>query len=241
MHRNYPRALAAGPEHGDLGLRSAIAWTASRRRDVGGQVLAFIPPQSSRGGNDVLAASCHQPEVAVRTWGRRSSAARWGGGPVLAAWPDRNSLAEIAEDRQTTALCVVPSAAGETDSWQAATSPELLDQAAALTVDLSVADPVVIQGLGSIFVNQSNMLASSDDRDRAVAVLLTLHRGGHQLVPEQIYTWALANGCGAGGATRLRELAEKISAGRALRTRRPLTAILRADALPRWRDEAQRP
>ncbi|MGL4173822.1 MAG: hypothetical protein ACRCTR_07100 [Actinomycetota bacterium] len=88
---------------------------------------------------------------------------------MLAAWPNRNNLAEIAEDRQTTALCVVPWAAGESDPWQAATSPELLDQAAALTVDLSVADPVVVQGLKSIFVNQSNMLASSDDRDRAVA------------------------------------------------------------------------
>jgi len=97
--------------------------------------------------------------VAVGTW---RGIREWRSGPVLAAWPNRVKLGEIADDRRTTALCVVPWVPGELDAWQAAANPEVLGPAVARIV-ISTLDPVVIEGLKALTarVNHSNNLAGS--------------------------------------------------------------------------------
>ena len=189
--------------------------------------------------NQLLSAFCNRPGIEVATWRQRPGG--WGGGPVLAAWPSRDKLAEIADHQGVRALCVVPWAEGEVDAWAAATDPELLLGAEQRAVR-SVIDPVVVEGLRSLtlMVNHSNNLAGALDKRDAVAVLTTLHRGGHRLEAEAIYGWALANGWPGRGAERLREMAAKIDGGVRMRTGTG-DSPLRPDALSHWREQAAQP
>jgi hypothetical protein len=87
-----------------------------------------------------------------------------------------------------------------------------------------------------MLVNHANNLAGALDRRDAVAVLQTLHDGGHELAADQIYEWALIHGWPSRGADRLREMAEKIARGVRPRLNGPWP--LRAGTLDTWRNEA---
>lgn len=234
--RDYPTALAADPKQPDLALRTAFQWVLTKQREVGGSILVFAPAKQNIDRNTMLAEFCRRAGVQVATW--RKGAWGWGGGPVLAAWPSRDKLAEIADHHGIRALCVVPWADGEVDAWATVANPELLlgaEQPAARTVT----DLVVVEGMKSLtlMVNHSNHLAGALDKRDAVAVLTTLHRGGHRLDPDAIYAWALANGWPGQGAERLREMGHKISSGVRMRTG-TRDNPLRSDALARWREKA---
>jgi hypothetical protein len=197
--------------------------------------LIYGPGKRNLENHEVLGQLIRDPRFAVGTW--RGTISGWRGGPVLAAWPNREKLAQVADDRRTTALCLVPWAEGENDAWQAAQSPELLGNAAALR-RASGLDPVVIEGLRSltIMVNHANHLAGALDRRDAVAVLRTLKRAGYSLSPDDVYAWALANGWPGRGAERLRALSADLEAGKRpqLKGQYPL----RHDILETWRKEA---
>lgn len=234
--RDYPTALAAGPEHGDRGLQDGLRWLVIQTRDIGGSPLIYAPGRPQVDHNQLLSEFVNRTQVAVATW--RSPARGWPGGPVLAVWPIRDKLGEIADHPHTNALCVVPWTKGEVDAWAAATQPELLGPAANPETTNSL-DPVVIAGLKTLthLVNMGNNLAGSLDRRDAVAVLRTLKKGGYQLPPDPVYSWALANGWSTRGAERLRTLAADFEAGKSpqLKGEYPL----RADILDRWRQKAQ--
>lgn len=233
--RDYPTALAVGPEHGDQGLRDGLQWLMSMVPKVGGQPLIFAPGRSNVDHNNLLSEFVRRTGVAVSTW--RSPARGWSGGPVLAAWPTREKLGEIAEDQRTSALCVIPWVKGETDAWAAAAMPELLGSAV-MPEERSL-DPVVVQGLKTLTesVNMGNNLAGSLDHRDAVAVLRTLKKGGYRLPPDVIYAWATANGWQARGAERLRTLATKFEAGK--RPQLKGGYPFRSDILEIWRREAE--
>lgn len=234
--RNYPVALAAGPEHGEAGVRDAVRWVTAKLAEVGGQPLVFVPGKSNLEGNTLLRAFAGRTGVAVATW--RGSIMGWSGGPVLAAWPSREKLGEIADDRRTTALCVVPWGPGDVDPWTLATDPELLGPATPRPVDPAALDPVVIAGLESLtsMVNHANNLAGSMDRRDAVAVLRALRSAGYRWNPDHVYAWALAHGWPAGGAERLRELASNFEKGKnpQMKGANPL----RPDIVEIWRTTA---
>jgi hypothetical protein len=101
-----------------------------------------------------------------------------------------------------------------------------------------VSHPVIVQGLVTLTrsVNHGNALAGTLDRRDAVAVLQTLHDGGHRLVAEDIYAWALANQWPARGAERLKELTSRIAGGH--RPRLGATYPFRDDILEVWRTGA---
>ncbi|HEY3008733.1 MAG TPA: hypothetical protein VGJ63_11820 [Micromonosporaceae bacterium] len=236
VKRDYPTALAADPKQPNLALRTAFQWVVAKQREVGGSILLYAPGKQNIDGNNLLAEFCRRAGVQVATW--RTGAWAWDGGPVLAAWPSRNKLAEIADHHGVRALCVVPWADGEVDAWATAANPELLLGAEEPAVR-AVTDPVVVEGLKSLtlMVNHSNHLASALDRRDAVAVLTTLHLGGHRLDADAIYAWSLANGWPGQGAERLREMAEKISSGVRMRTG-TRESPLRSDVLNQWREKA---
>lgn len=232
--RDYPTALAADPKQPDLVLRTAFRWVLAKRNELGGSVLVYAPGKQNIEHNQLLGAFCKQPGITVATW--RTGAWGWRGGPVLAAWPSRDKLAEIADHHGVRALCVVPWAKGEVDAWAAAVKPELLLGAEEQPVH--AVDPVVVEGLKTLtsMVNHSNNLAGSMDRRDAVAVLTTLHRGGCRLDAEAIYAWALANGWPGRGAERLREMAQKIQSG--VRMRIGGGSPFGPAVLDRWREAA---
>jgi hypothetical protein len=199
--------------------------------DLGGQPLVYAPNRPSLREWPILAEL--DGWAVVTTW---KSFGRWSGGPVLAAWPDAEHLAVITDDRRTRALCVVPWGESEVAAWVRAyrlvTLPTKLAVAAAEPEIIS--DPVVVEGLKTLtaMVNVASLYASAGGRDRAVAVLRTLHDGGHILDPEVVRTWAMAEGWSAVAAGELTKLAKQIAAGKQLRIRR---RVLRSDILDVWR------
>jgi hypothetical protein len=103
--RTYPAALAAGPEHGEHGLRDAIRWVLTQLQELGGQVCIYAPGVANIRDNRLLAAFSATPGVVAGTWKSRGN---WTAGAVLAAWPTRDKLGEIADDPRTRALVVIP-------------------------------------------------------------------------------------------------------------------------------------
>ncbi len=230
--RDYPAALAGGPEHGEQGLLDAIGWVLAQGEVLGGTVYIFAPGVANVRDNRILGRFAKTPGVVTGTW---KSGGAWSGGPVLAAWPSRDKLGEIADDHRTHALVVVPWDAGAVDAWAAAVAPERLGSAAHTDVAIPELDPVVIEGLKhlTLVVNHANNLAGSMDKRDAIGVLRLLRKGGYRLPPEPIYAWALANGWPARGAERLRELAQKFEAGIAVRGGQ--SPALRPSAVAEWR------
>jgi len=235
--RDYPTAVtvdgAADPSDAQ---RRAIQWVLERQRELGGQLLLYVPQKGNlRGMNNLVSRFAERPGVVVGTW--RGSITGWAGGPVLAAWPSREKLAEIADDPRTRALCVIPWGANNVAAWDAAAAPERLGVGTAAP-SMPTLDPVVIEGLRQLtrMVNHANNLAGALDHRDAVAVLRELHRGGYSLPADGVYSWVLANGWPARGAERLREMATKIDAGRTVQLKG--SSPLRADVLDRWRAAA---
>lgn len=145
-------------------------------------------------------------------------------------------MGDMADDRRTTALCVVPGNIRDVEGWIAAVDPELLGAAKGASAE--PLDPVVIEGLLTLTrqVNHDNQLAGSLDHRDAVWVLKLLHGAGYRLPPQAVYAWALAHGWPARGADRLRELASRFEAGRVPRVRQPNP--FRADIVQQWRTAA---
>lgn len=231
---SYPAALSTRDA---AGVQQAIAWVVSQQRTNGGQILLYLPGKQNLRANPTIERFSRVPGVEVGTW-RGGSTVSWSGGPVLATWPNREKLAEIADTHGVTALCVIPWVDAEVKAWQAATDPVLLAGAIS-PAPAPVLDPVVIEGLKTLTssVNHANHLAGSLDRRDAVAVLRTLKQGGYELNPDGIYAWALANGWPGRGAERLRELAEAYEAGK--RPQMKGDFPFRADILQVWRRDAE--
>ena len=236
--KNYPVAVTASSAADRNSVKAAVVWILQRAEEQDGQVLVYSPGRQNAGYDPVLSRLSQTSGVASETW-QTLRRTRWRGGPVLAAWPDQKHLAEIAEDRRTSALCVVPWLEKDVDAWVRARSPQQLGGlATAASEKPLVSNPVVVQGLRTLShsVNHANALAGSMDRRDAIAVLQTLDDGRYPLVAEDIYAWALANGWSASGADRLKELAARISAGHRPRLNGPNP--FRRDILDVWKVEA---
>lgn len=235
--RQYPAAITQNGAKDPSGAQQvAIEWVLRKRVEVGGTVLLFVPQKGSLARNDsAISRLSTRPGIAVDTW--RGGVSGWAGGPVLAAWPSRDKLAEIADDGRTRALCVIPWLDKDTVAWERAVIPERLDGSEPPAA-ASQLDPVVIVGLTHLShsVNHGNNLAGPLDHRDAVAVLRTLHKGGFALPADDVYAWALAHGWPARGAERLRELSARIGAGRIVQLKG--SSPLRADVLDFWRAEA---
>jgi len=236
--RGYPCAVTCnGAKEPQRAQAAAIRWVLEQQRVVGGQILLYVPQKGAlHRSNSLTAEFATVPGVVVGTW--RGHIDGWSGGPVLAAWPDREKLADIADDDRTRALCVIPWAEGETTAWEHAAQPERLAGASASAAGPQL-DPVVVVGLTHLtqMVNHANNLAGALDHRDAVAVLRTLHKGGYRLPADDVYAWALANGWPARGAERLRDMASKIDAGRTVQLKGP--SPLRPGILKMWRAEAE--
>jgi hypothetical protein len=235
--RTYPAAITghAGTD-ATVAQRDAVRWVIERHRDLGGQILVYVPTKQTLDAvAGPLATLAAASGVVVAGW--RGTISGWTGGVVLAAWPDRAHLAAVADNSRTRALCVIPHDATEASAWAHAARPELLGNAIPGAQPAQL-DPVVRVGLAQLTarVNHANNLAGALDRRDAVAVLRVLHAANYPLPAEDVYAWALAHGWPARGAERLREMAAKIDAGRSLQLKGPWPFT--PDILERWRSSA---
>lgn len=233
--RDIPRAVTARGGTGSDEEKYAIQWAVRQHKALGGTLLVLTPGR--RNGQESLLRELGKARDAVdETW-RTYRSARWSGGVVLAAWPTPKVLAELEDDGRARAIVVLPWIPKDVQAWTDAYNPSLLGEA---TAPKRIAlDPVVEAALRDLThsVNHANHLAGSLDRRDAVAILQTLSKGGYQLAPDAIYTWALANGWPARGAERLKEFATNFAEGRRMRLG---TAFpFRPDILQVWEREAR--
>ncbi|MFC3962212.1 hypothetical protein [Nocardia jiangsuensis] len=228
----YPTALTAVGD--DPGLSDGIAWVARRSRRFGGTPLVYAPGRSNVDDNPWLREFVDEARALVATW--RRPATTWRGGPVLAAWPTPEELTRIADDRRTTALCVVPNSLDEVAAWAQAAQPRLLGPAVP-PPGAARLDPVVAEALTTLsgLVDPASNLTAAQDRRDAAAVLSIAHENGHSFTGDDVYAWTLANGWPARAATRLAALAAHVSTGQ----RPPLpTSTFATEILDVWRDRA---
>jgi hypothetical protein len=236
--RSYPKAVTGSSAAHPAEVEVAIGWFAEQAASVGGQPLVYLPGRTNVDADPRIFQLTRVPGVLTATWltlGR----SQWRGGAVLAAWPDAKHLADISGDPRTKALCVIPWLDKDVETWIRGEQPLRLGHAALDTDPPLLSDPVVHEGLKSLtaMVNLGSNLAGSMDHRDAVAVLQTLHDGGHRFAASDVEAWALANGWSPRGARRLGELATAISSGKRPRLSGP--SPLRSDILDIWRAAAE--
>lgn len=163
---------------------------------------------------------------------------RSSGGPVLAVWLDEKDLGIFDDAKSIEALCAVPWVADEITSWVKATGALNLLDPTKPPPSASIGDPVVLEAMQWLtgVVNLSTGLAHPNDKSRAVGAFRLLKKGRHAWVPEEIHAWALANGWKSRHAEQLRDLAERIAAGKSVRVRD--ASIVSSDHLELWRRRA---
>ncbi|MET7768788.1 hypothetical protein [Nocardia sp. NPDC005366] len=206
----YPTAVTTAGS--SLGLADAVDWVSVVIRRIGGTPLLWVPKASTVATCTALREFVDNHRVVVAVAGEPIP--EWHRGPVLAVWPRRAELAELADEPRTTALCVAPLRLDDIAAWAALTQPELLG-AAIMPPAPPAPDPIVAQALitmTGMLTHPLTLVSPSDYRD-ATAILDILHRAGHRFSGEAIYTWALANGWPALGAGRLTELASSFDTG----------------------------
>ena len=233
--RQYPTAVTA-PSYGKPEVtQRAAAWLERQHEQFGGALLVLFPDQQAAREDPALVALGQRHQ-----WTTQKSMARkrWPGGPLLAAWPDQQTLGELSENKRVTALCVVPHSDEEVAAWVAAVRPEQLTPGYQPGVHVNQLDPVVVKGLETLDGpgRIQNLSGSLDQRD-GKRVLRTLHEGGYDLAPEALYAWALAAGWKSRGAQRLEKMGTSIKAGIRLQVSKESMAG-GEERLERWRREA---
>lgn len=100
---DYPMAVTAATGPDRTAVQLAVEWLRRTTDEVGGQPLVYGPNRSGLRQWPILTDLSGW--AVVSTW---KSFGSWSGGAVLAAWPDAEHLAKIADDPRTRALCVLP-------------------------------------------------------------------------------------------------------------------------------------
>jgi hypothetical protein len=229
---DYPAALVSHPDK-NRGAR-AIKW-ALDHLGPGEQPLVWIGRKGDIANEPAFAAFAKTYPVMT---GRHGTSDPWNGGPVVAAWPNREQLADIAAMSRMTALVVLEWSPKDVAAWVAATNPEMLTPDGAPPPAPPVLDPVVAAALRACThpVNASQSMSGTFDRRDVIRAIKTLRHGGVALDPEAMFAWALAHGWSGKGAESLREAVAKANAGVNIQARGHDTSPYPA-ALAHWREE----
>ncbi|MEV7962386.1 hypothetical protein [Oerskovia paurometabola] len=238
--KTYPTAYTADRLDPDQADTWAAAWVLAQQEVTGGQILILTPRVRMPAGHPILERLL-QHHGAVQASERALPRTSWRGGPVLAAWPDRKTLAEFVDDDRTTALCVLTWNESDFRAWAVATGAlQLGGEPEASKAPPTISDAVVLQGLRTVtlLVNQNNTLKGGHEKSVAASALLTLKKHGHALDADEIYAWSLAEGWRGPRAEELRALITQINGGS-----RPRVGgqVLRSDIYRKWKAEASRP
>ncbi|MBH0777779.1 hypothetical protein [Nocardia bovistercoris] len=200
----YPTAMAT--VRGNQGLRDALDWVRGTSRRVGGTPLLRLPTTVS--SDSTVRAFVADHRAVLTTTAADPVPDGWHG-VVLAVWPERDDLIDLADDPRTAGLCVVPLELVDVGAWATLTRPELLGQSMTPRPPTAVT-PVTDQALRTLsrLVCHPVTLTSAPDCRDATAILDILRAAHQPFTAESLYAWALANGWRAVGAARLAELAD---------------------------------
>lgn len=163
---------------------------------------------------------------------------RWRGGPILALWPDARLLEHLADDGRVTELCAVPWLFDELRDWIVGHQATDLTGQGGMPPSSTISDPVVEKAMESLTsrVNLSTGLSHPLDHDAAVGAFRALRRAGHGWTGSEIQAWAIGHGWSDRHARKLRDIADRIGAGRVVRSR---SGGWRPDIVAVWQAEAE--
>jgi hypothetical protein len=165
--------------------------------------------------------------------------AGWYGGPVLAPWPTRKIVGDLASGLwgRATVICVLPWGDDPlANAWlRTRRAVSIIDGCVHPEADVALLDPVVETAMEELdgHVNHANGIAGGIDKAFAVHTLLKLHEAGYRWDVDQLCGWALGHGFTGSEEDHLRQYATKVLERSPFR---PLpTDPFSPGAIDRWR------
>jgi hypothetical protein len=204
------------PANDGLDTRIAFDWARERAGELACDITVVTPTRRHYRQNPFLGA-LHQ-NIDRQTAKTFDTSAQ----PVMVAcWPDESTLDKIDSLERLEALCVVPLVEEEIASWRSARAAiDLLETEAERPV-AQISDPVVRAALESLTqrVNLGSGSSHPKDRDAAIQMFRLLHRATSRIDPDEIITWAIANGWPPRDAAALARIGTGVVAGHRYHTR----------------------
>lgn len=235
QYRDYPTAYTDIELSPDDGEALAVDWVLAQQEVTGGRILIYEATKSDIDGHDWLVSLARRRDVVTAT-PRTFRNSHWGGGTVLAAWPDVESLVTLGDSRAVKSLCALTWNMHSLEAWADGTGAECLGGTRQSTAPI-IADPVVFEAVKTVTQSTSHHKNMRDtySRDKAIHALKILRAAGYSLDPTELFAWTLANGWTGVGAYNFRKLAEEIAGGKNPRVKHSGYV---PDILDHWKAEA---
>lgn len=218
----------------DDDLTRGLAWLEREGRQRSAEAVVVAPSRQHFERSGPLGQIGQR--FRCETWRTLAGSSKARDMVVLAAWPDARALGAIDDIARVQAVCVLPWLEDDIRVWRDAHGAvDLLGEFP--TAQLPRLDPVVEQALRSLtgMVNLSTGITHPSDKRAAIDTFESLRDSGYRWVGEWIETWARALGWRPSGAKDLREIAERVAAGRSFRVTGQRRRLLRADIVDVWR------
>lgn len=205
------------PANNPTDVRIAMAWSQERAGEFGCGITVVAPTRHHFREHSILSAL---PSTIDQ---QTAKAPGLSAQPVVVAcWPDEQTLDKIDSLVPLKALCVVPWIEEEIAPWRSARAAiDLLESEPVLSV-AEISDPVVAAALRDLTrrVNPGSGTSDPMDRDAAIQMFRMLHRARYRIDPDEIITWAVANGWPPRDAAALARIGARELAGRSYRSRK---------------------
>ncbi|MFJ8053997.1 hypothetical protein [Streptomyces luteogriseus] len=173
---------------------------------------------------------------------KRTTLSGWDHGPVLAPWPTREIVGDLAGDLRgrATAICVIPWGPDPLlTAWlRVRRAVSVIDGSVHPQADEPLLEPVVEAAMTELgqLVNHANALVGGIDKAFAVHTLLKLHEAGYRWTVDELCGWALGHGFTGSEEERLRQYATKVLEGSRFQPLPP--DPFSPGAVQRWQDQA---
>lgn len=160
-------------------------------------------------------------------------------GPVLAVYPNKKLLDKIDNMRGVTDVLVIPWSFQEIQYWIESWQALELGASGNSSIEPSFSDPVVEEALKSLTsrVNLSTGIGHPMDKAAAVDLFRKLKAAKITYDPSEIRGWLVRHGWESDDADAVKDIAEKISQGRAVRSAKGGWAD---DIVNVWRERASK-
>jgi len=160
-------------------------------------------------------------------------------GPVLAVYPNKKLLDKIDNIRGVTDVLVIPWSLQEVQYWIETWQATELGSSGTSPASASFSDPVVEEALKSLTsrVNLSTGISHPMDKAAAVDLFRKLRAAKITYDPSEIRGWLVRHGWESDDADAVKDIAEKISQGRAVRSANGGWAD---DIVRVWREKASK-
>lgn len=228
---DYPTAVASSD---DSGLTAAIDWCLGHVQD-GDALTGWTPLKSSLRNRPQLDSFVTRNGNVTHITAREPMGSA---GPVLMLWAGMDAIGELLRfGHGIRALCVVSGNEDDLRPWVTAAKPTVLGDSSAWETRTPDLDPVLVEALKGLTstINHNNTIASGDEKNDVVGVLLALNSAGIRMEGSAMQGWALARGWVGENPELLARYVRDINAGKRPRCRN----VVRSDYVESLRERVE--